>query len=556
MQRSSRGTWGAIKAAWTAACGRSPERPWVRAAIAISLFVVIAAIELLFGVFVYFHHWRTTLALALASGGVVMIAALDAWIRPRHEAVGARYTRRWMPHWALVPFLCALASSAWVHYEQWQRSLDDIRELALELSPPSAQTRERAPVPVAQEDPVVGLLARRFAGKLSESDEARRFHELARVIAHDLERARTSRRAASGETPAQIVRRRAQRDTMLDFFLTFGVQALFVLWIPMLLAISIARAIHKLDARASRGPQPGSSLPGDAAQSLRHSLELRDLRILGEDRMYFIPRLCFGTLLVLGTTYVFAPFGLRASYLLSLVDDHALPGHTTFALWSDNFSAAPVIVVGFVGFLIYALITATQRFAQNDLDDQSIFALLVRGLVVMLLSFALSSSSINKEACGLFVFIAGVFPLRALEAIAKRCNVTIDPDFPSDGPGSFEGIPCLDPAKVFALRAAGIESAYDLAAIPIDEIVSRVRLDPHLLGRAVDRAVLIDAVGPDLARALEPFAITSATELVAALPVPASVSDKLGDAPQRAALRLASDDRVVKISRWLAGTPG
>jgi uncharacterized protein YhhL (DUF1145 family) len=252
-------------------------------------------------------------------------------------------------------------------------------------------------------------------------------------------------------------------------------------------------------------------------------------------------------------TYVFAPFGLKASYTMSLVDDHALPGHTSFVLWCDNFSATPVIVVGFVGFLIYALITATQRFAQDDLDDQAVFSLLVRGLVVILLSFALSSSPVNTEAARLFVFIAGVFPIRALEAIAKRANISIDPDFPSDGPGSFEGIPSLDPAKVFALRAAGIQSSYDLAAMPIEEIVGRVRIDPRLLGRAVDRALLIDAVGRKLAADLEPFAITSATELVdAQQAMPEAVTAALGEAPKRAADRLARDARIDKIRKWLA----
>ena len=78
-------------------------------------------------------------------------------------------------------------------------------------------------------------------------------------------------------------------------------------------------------------------------------------------------------------------------------------------------------------------------------------------------------------------------------------------------------------------------------------------IDPRLLGRAVDRAILIDAIGCELAAALEPFAITSATELVAARPIPQATSDKLGDGPQRAADRLASDGRLVLVTQWLSG---
>jgi len=176
---------------------------------------------------------------------------------------------------------------------------------------------------------------------------------------------------------------------------------------------------------------------------------------------------------------------------------------------------------------------------------------------VILLSFALSSSPINDTASRLFVFIAGVFPVRALEAIAKRANVAIDPEFESDSTKSFDGLPSLDPAKVFALRAAGIQSSYDLAAMPLEDIAARVRIDPRLLGRAVDRALLIEAIGLTLAAKLEPFAITSATELVELnkqQPMPDAIAKAFGDsdnAVKRLADRLASDPRLEKIQKWL-----
>jgi uncharacterized protein YhhL (DUF1145 family) len=535
---------------------RDPDGPRRWAVAAIALFCAIALLELGLGVVAYGSLRDVDFAIELACGGVAGFALIDWWIRPRTEDRGARRVRRFMPLWSLVPFLCALASSAWVHYEQWQNGLHDIREVATELSKaPTIRTPDGQITTDAIEATLAASMLRRFPGDSASPAEKRQFSDLVRVIGHDLVR-------AHGD-PHEVARR-AARDTFMDFCLTLGAQALFVLWIPFLLMISIARAARNIAQReaacAHASTQPPATTgtptgaPHPAVRPLFHSIHLRDHRILGEDRMLFVPRLCFGTLLVLGTTYVFAPFGLKASYIMTLVDDHALPGRTSFALWCNNFSSAPVIVAGFVGFLIYALITATQRFAQDDFDDQALFALLVRGLIVILLSFALSSSPINDEAARMFVFIAGVFPLRALEAIAKRANITIDPDFPSNGPGSFDGIPSLDPAKVFALRAAGIQSSYDLAAMPIEEIVGRVRIDPRLLGRAVDRAILIDAVGAKLTAALDPFALTSATELVAAQPLPATVTDKLGDAPERAAARLAADPRVDKVRRWLAST--
>jgi uncharacterized protein YhhL (DUF1145 family) len=533
-----------------------------RATIAVVLVVLLTLVEVVLGIIVYGNIWNIHLATGVACGGILGFAGIDLWIRPRSDDQGTRRVRRFMPLWSLVPFLCALGASTWVHYQQWEMGLRDIGELACDvankLAPDSCKIENRKFEMVKKlsdikpeqiETTVEAMVADRFLLERKVSNEAARFRELARVVGHDLRR-------VHGD-PSKVVDR-ARNATMMDFCITLGAQALFVLWIPFLLMKSIARANRKLAVRARGDLDPAAvrttALPLSAAPSLRDSLDLRDKRILAEDRSFFLARLCFGTLLVLGTTYVFAPFGLKASYVMSLVANHALLGQTSFALWSTNFGAAPVMVVGFVGFLIYALVTATQRFVQDDLDDQAIFALLIRGLVMILLSFALSSSPINDEASRLFVFIAGVFPLRALEAIAKRANITIDPDFPSDGPGSFDGIPSLDPAKVFALRAAGIQSTYDLAAMPIEEIVGRVRIDPRLLGRAVDRAILIDTIGPKLVCELEAFAITSATELVAAQPaMPEAVTAKLGDAPKRAADRLAADTRVEKIRRWLAG---
>jgi len=542
---------------------REPNR---RATLAMILVVLFALIEVALGIIVYDNIWDIHLAIWVACGGVLGFAIIDLWIRPRSDDQGARRVRGFMPLWSLVPFLCALGASVWVHYQQWEVGLRDIGELAGDLASKlnkrdatsagnvgKLTSKSVEPLTSEQiEETVEDMVVHRFHNERSASSEASKFRELARVVGHDLKRAKCD--------PNQVVRW-ARKATTMDFYITLGAQALFVLWIPVLLMKSIARANHKLAARGCAEPGPAAPRaafePPPAARSLRDSLDLRDKRILAEDRSFFLPRLYFGTLLVLGTTYVFAPFGLKASYIMSLVANQALLGQTSFALWSNNFGSAPVMVVGFVGFLIYALVTATQRFVQDDLDDQAIFALLVRGLVVILLSFALSSSPINDEASRLFVFIAGVFPLRALEAIAKRTNITIDPDFPSDGPGSFDGIPSLDPAKVFALRAAGIQSTYDLAAMPIEEIVGRVRIDPRLLGRAVDRALLIDAIGPKLTADLEPFAITSATELVAAQSsIPDAVTAKLGDAPKRAADRLAADVRVVKVRQWLAGAQG
>ena len=382
-------------------------------------------------------------------------------------------------------------------------------------------------------DRVAKLVATRYPDKTTP--EARRFSEVVEVIGHDL---------IDAHGDLAFVCNDVRVDSGASLLLAIFVQALFVLWVPCLLAVTIGRAQKRVKRSYTR-------------KEIQESMDLRDYNIMAEDQYLFLPRMCFAVLLILGTNYVFAPLGLKATYLMSIVDEHALPGHTTFTLWSTSFGQAPVIVVGFVGYLIYALITATQRFALDDFDDRLMQALLVRGLVVILLSLALSSSEINDFASRTFVFIAGVFPVRALEAIAKRVNVTIDPDFATSGPSDFCGLPGLDPVKVFALRAAGIQSTYDLAAMNIKDVAERVRIDPRLLGRAVDRAILIDALTFKLADKLADFGVTSATELVDAnlsIAIPAATDGALLGAAKIAQERLAKDERVMSVRGWLGTT--
>ncbi|MEO7735273.1 MAG: hypothetical protein ABIY55_30250 [Kofleriaceae bacterium] len=539
--------------------------------------------ELVLGWFSY-RSLDSHVALA-AMCGLPVLVLLDWVARFTGSDAHPRWYRPYLAAWCLVPFVCVIAGSLWLHYQKRQTGLDELGSLALDLrrtvaeatpepprpNPWSAQvfeldflgTRFRVPycawfapggVTGSEINAAVETLAVR-AGPSFLSDEGRQFRSIARAVGEDLRR-------ACGNVP--IVQQRIADDTLTDFALSFAVQAVFVLWIPVLLAVTIGRANGRPRRRG--------------AQSACESLHTRDTLILAEDRALFLPRLCFGALMALGTTYVFSPFGLKATSMMAVINEHGPPGHATWALWCTSFHEVPVLVVGFVGFLLYALITATQRFALDDFDDRGLLSLLVRGLVVILLSFALSGSSLDETASRLFVFVAGVFPLRALEALAKKVNIAMEGELEAQS-GSFEGLPSLDSSKVFALRSAGIQSTYDLAATPLEEIAERVRIDPRLLGRAVDRAILIDAMGISLARRLEPFAITSATELVALkdnLPMlieaptasstpsvatpaaPAAASSpppalQLHDAAAAAAQRLAIDRRVALVRTWLAG---
>ncbi len=475
----------------------------------------------------------------LAVVAVAALVLLDLAI-PYSAGVNRVWYRSLIPFWCLFPFVALSLGAAWQHDQKRTAALDQIEQLATDIKVAVAAEQYISP-PITAEtitSVVVKLGDARF-GKATA--EGQRFIEIARVIGNDL--------IADGWDPAKV-RAGAKDATFAGFLLALLAQGLFVFWIPVLLAVAVAKARKAVDKQWFEHANEESTSDG-----VRKSLSTRDKEILGERRSFLIPRLCFGVLLVLGTNYVFAPLGLKTTYLMTLADEHGLAGETSFTLWTTSFSQSPVIVAGFVGFLLYALITASQRFAQDDFDDRAMFSLLVRGLVVILLSFALSGSPIDGAVSRLFVFFAGVFPVRALEAIGKRFSVALDPDFPGDSTNNFDGVPNLDPTKVFALRAAGIQSLYDLVAMDINKVAEIVRIDPRLLGRTFDRAILIESVGKDLANKLEPFGVRHATELASLEnQIPKAMADALGETANLLATRLADDPRVTSVRIWLAKT--
>src|SRR5262249_35787088 len=156
-----------------------------------------------------------------------------------------------------------LGASTWVHYQQWQSGLDDIRELAAQLRGPSLETGDGPVATKPLSAQLTDVVAKQFSAA-ADDKEKQHFTALARIVAHDLERHGTP----------DNVRALARRDTLLDFLLTSGAQALFVLWIPSLLMISIARA---RDALATRRKEPGAQ---SGATCVRVSLDHRDMQIL------------------------------------------------------------------------------------------------------------------------------------------------------------------------------------------------------------------------------------------------------------------------------------
>lgn len=304
-------------------------------------------------------------------------------------------------------------------------------------------------------------------------------------------------------------------------------QLFLLLCLPTLLFAnlrSVQKRLHEDSAARGRIEE---------VERLRNADVLRQAGSIG----WFFSRCVLAYLLVLGTTYVVCPLGLKTSYLMEVATIRAVPGHMSQPLWTTHFGDAPVVVFGFVGFFLYALLVALQRFFANDLDDRFLAALLGRGVIVMLLGLGLAATALDEPLGRLLVFVAGVFPLGALEAIAKRVQVTVDPAI-AGHTGTFEGLPQLSSQLIAALRSAGIESTHQLALMTPRAVAARVRIDAALLTRLMDRAILIELAGIEVYKKLDAHGIGGARQLaeldaagLARLPEPeAKIAATLRDA--------------------------
>ncbi|MBC7975153.1 MAG: hypothetical protein H7138_09225, partial [Myxococcales bacterium] len=232
----------------------------------------IIAVEICLAVIVYQSCDIQVAFIALA--GVPALALIDWLARRGSTECRPTWFRGYLAWWCLVPFVCAVAGAAWVHYQKRSQSLEDIRQLASDVRQavttkfpdrgwgtfrPAVRSaaitwdcRPEQPGDLSGtevEQVVANLITTRFMpndpktalvegkGQLElRSEEARRFGELARVAGNDL-------RLACGDV--DLVYTRAEEDTIQGFALAVAIQALFVLWIPVMLAVSIARAASR-----------------------------------------------------------------------------------------------------------------------------------------------------------------------------------------------------------------------------------------------------------------------------------------------------------------------
>jgi hypothetical protein len=235
--------------------------------------------------------------------------------------------------------------------------------------------------------------------------------------------------------------------------------------------------------------------------------------LIEQSRAYFWRRFAFAFGLSVGGQYVFAPWGWQTTHVGQFVTYFSLPGHVAHPFILEHFADAPPVIMGFVGFALYAWVTCFRRFVLGSLNHHLLVGMVNRMVVVLILGLVLSSVVGENAESRAFAFVVGLVPQTGLDAIGKLARTSVD-RLMLDYSTGFQGLPEFDIAKQSALQELGIESLHDLARMDAAEVMISAGVAPTVLLEAIDRAILLDTFGPEGVKKLETVPLYTATELV------------------------------------------
>lgn len=412
----------------------------------------------------------------------------------RDEVRWARSQARRAAWRVLAPFLLAvLLGIGHLLFGAYDASRD-LRDLAVKTLPAAAGPIE----PVSQ---LAHRLAVEVYGDSHDEAAALRYESLVRVVAKELDR-------ISGPDNASRLKsfeRETRQLLMSHAAFPAGAQALLVIFFPALCLSSFLRAAEGIEQAAASG-RP-TTFAG-------HVWYRRYLQLLTEqNHLFFWRRLGFALLLGYGTMYLVAPVGVKAMAIGEYLVRNAIPGEPTYPFILSAFQNAPVFSVGFAGFYLYALTLFVRRYTTHDLNDRIFVPLFLRGISVALLGWVLASIGEESGLSRALVFAVGIFPQAGFQAIAKLTQTTVD-RLSNEGSSAFKTIPEIDFWKETTLQELGINDFNDLAKANLDQLLVDLGMNPGVLVRAVDRAVLVHVLGADAAHRLAAIPLFSASDVV------------------------------------------
>ena len=292
----------------------------------------------------------------------------------------------------------------------------------------------------------------------------------------------------------------------------FVAQTIIILLFPTMYHIRATNAVSHITRMAQNVPPDRRRL----SRNFWNKVWLhRHRRFLHEEGGHSLlwRRLGFAALMGLSSMYLLAPTGLAASLVGEFARLHAAPGSPSYPFWFTSFSQASPFVIGLSGYLLYSLTVFFQRAMINDVSHRLFTSLWNRGIIVVVLSLALTGIDEGSNFSRAMVFVAGVFPQTGIQAIGKLAQAGMT-QLGRLQPRGFGELPEVGLMMETALQELGVTSTIELANTDLDWLINASGVDPRSLASAADRALLYMYFVPDQIKALSNVPVSSGSELV------------------------------------------
>ncbi len=388
-------------------------------------------------------------------------------------------------------FVVALVLGVGLRYERTIKVLDDLAPLVEKIN---ATLVENPTTSVAA---IQEVLTEQLSAGKGETHAA-----LARVLAYHFKQ--------QPDLPEKKRRNRFLKEFQGALLSNWLVLSLIHLGLLSIFPGSFAIAINKALARIKKQAGTVAGAPTTFREIVIYH---RDRAFLEEEGKPMIwRRFAVFVLFSLSITYLMAPAGLYASTVGELLTIYPIPGDTTQPFWFAEFEHVQPFVLGLAGFLIYSLVTFARGVTIGELGNRLFLALWNRGITVVILSLVLTAMQFDSAVLNALIFIAGVFPQTGIQAIAKVAQRGAE-QAAALNPTGLSALPQIDSFGESSLRSLGIFNVADLASADLDELLKLSPIQPPVLLKAVDRALLLDTFDT-LHEKLAEIPVYNASELV------------------------------------------
>lgn len=369
--------------------------------------------------------------------------------------------------WILI---LALAAGVGLRYERSSKVLEDLAPIVERINA----------IVVVEPDASVSAIQTRLTEDLGAEKDGS-YAALVRMLAYQFRQRSDLHQQELRERFLMEVEAALLRNWLILSLIHLGLLSIF----PGSFAITINRALKSIEKQSREPPR-----------TFRETVMFHRNReyLKGEGELLLWRRLAVFLLFSVSITYLMAPAGLYASSVGELLTIYPIPGDVTQPFWFAEFKRVQPFVLGLAGFLIYSLVTFAHGLTTGQLGNRLFLALWNRGITVVILSLVLTAMQLESATLNALIFIAGVFPQTGIQAIAKAAQRGAE-QAAALNPVGLSGVPQIDTFGENSLRSLGVNNVADLANADLQRLLELSSIQPSVLLKAVDRALLLDTFG-------------------------------------------------------------